>query len=252
MAPIKAPKFPIVGLQAADAFGELSVIGTSPGAVLHPRGSAGVWGIAGTTEEVKAAKAAGPMQTAGIVAHGGSKVSAFAADMDAANTNGSVGYFFGQGSQAGVTGTTDNGNGVVGVSGTGGIAVLGKTSGGWAGQFHGDVLVTHNFVVYGTAELGNTMVRNLNVLGTLTMNGQQISDVADQVAALQNQVNSLMGLPAQVSTLQSQIATLQKGVSGLSSLSTDIFALKGQINNLQNEINSLQTQINNLQSEIEG
>jgi hypothetical protein len=146
------PKIPF--LPSIEGFGELSIAGSIPGSI-HPKGAAGLWAIAGTDTEVANLKAAGPTQTAAIVAYGGAEVSAIAAEIDPGNQHGSVAYLFGQGLQTGLTAETDNGSAVVGVCGFGGVGILGKSArGGWAARFWGDTDIQGFLNVNGRIEPG--------------------------------------------------------------------------------------------------
>lgn len=213
MSPIHPPTFP-----AIEGFGELSI--TAPQVQLHPgssSGSAGVWAIAATTSETTALKAAGPRRTAAVVAYGGTDVSAIAAEIDPGNQTGSVANFYAQGAQTGLSAQTGNGTAVLGLSGEGGIGIMGKSVGGWAAQFYGDVSSNNGrFVVNGplTAET-TTILGDLSVSGSLTVNTVPISDQSQQIATLQKQMQTLQGVQGALADLQAQLADLQTRVANL-------------------------------------
>ncbi len=130
-------------------FGELSI--TASQVVKTPltgSQSAGVWGVAATDTEMTALKSAGPKQTAGVVAYGGSTSAAIAAEISPNNTTGQVVSVLAQGQQTGLKAQSDSGPAVYGVSGTG-MAIYGTSTGGWAGYFVGKVSCSSDLVVNG-------------------------------------------------------------------------------------------------------
>jgi hypothetical protein len=196
-------------------FGELSI--TASQVVKTPltgSQSAGVWGVAATDTEMTALKSAGPKQTAGVVAYGGSTSAAIAAEISPNNTTGQVVSVLAQGQQTGLKAQSDSGPAVYGVSGTG-MAIYGTSTGGWAGYFVGKVSCSSDLVVNGAL-----------TTASLTVNGVAISDQSAQIAAL-----------------GAQIAALEKSVQNLEGLPDVVNGLRGQIDDLQNAVAVLQGQV---------
>jgi hypothetical protein len=180
-------------------FGELSI--TASQVVKMPltgSQSAGVWGVAATDTEMTALKAAGPKQTAGVVAYGGSTSAAIAAEISPNNTTGQVVSLVAQGKQIGLKAQCDSGSAVMGTVTFGGNAIHGvaPVNGGFAGYFDGSVYCGGKTVVNAPFVAGDTRID-----GSLSVN----TDITVNATSL---VTEIANLQAAVKTLQGQVAGL--------------------------------------------